>query len=44
MFPKSDELISITAFGKYILNPMNDYKALLLNDISLLIYRVELSI
>jgi hypothetical protein len=24
MFPKSDELISITAFGKYILNPMNE--------------------
>jgi hypothetical protein len=22
--PKSDELISITAFGKYILNPMNE--------------------
>jgi hypothetical protein len=24
MFPKSDELISVTAFGKYILNPMNE--------------------
>jgi TonB-dependent receptor len=24
MFPKSDELISFTAFGKYILNPMNE--------------------
>ena len=24
MYPKSDELISLTAFGKYILNPMNE--------------------
>jgi hypothetical protein len=24
MFPKSNELISVTAFGKYILNPMNE--------------------
>ncbi|TCN53915.1 TonB-dependent receptor [Flavobacterium circumlabens] len=24
MFPKSDELISVTAFGKYILNPINE--------------------
>ncbi len=24
MFPKSDELISFTAFGKYILNPINE--------------------
>jgi hypothetical protein len=24
MFPKSDELLSVTAFGKYILNPMNE--------------------
>lgn len=24
MFPKNDELISVTAFGKYILNPMNE--------------------
>jgi hypothetical protein len=24
MFPKSDELISVTAFGKYIVNPMNE--------------------
>ena len=24
MFPKNDELISFTAFGKYILNPMNE--------------------
>ncbi|WP_456313600.1 TonB-dependent receptor domain-containing protein [Pseudomonas shirazensis] len=24
MFPKSDEVISVTAFGKYILNPMNE--------------------
>jgi hypothetical protein len=24
MFPKSEELISVTAFGKYILNPMNE--------------------
>ena len=24
MFPESDELISVTAFGKYILNPMNE--------------------
>ncbi|MFH6945909.1 TonB-dependent receptor domain-containing protein [Flavobacterium sp. FlaQc-50] len=24
MFPKSDELISVTAFGKYIVNPINE--------------------
>lgn len=24
MFPKSEDLISVTAFGKYILNPMNE--------------------
>jgi hypothetical protein len=24
LFPKSEELISVTAFGKYILNPMNE--------------------
>jgi hypothetical protein len=24
MFPKSDELLSVTAFGKYILNPINE--------------------
>jgi outer membrane receptor for ferrienterochelin and colicin len=24
MFPKSDELLSVTAFGKYIVNPMNE--------------------
>jgi len=35
MFPKSDELISFTAFGKYILNPMNEVTiASSSNDIS----------
>ncbi|GGF18987.1 TonB-dependent receptor [Flavobacterium limi] len=35
MFPKSDELISLTAFGKYILNPMNEVTiASSSNDIS----------
>ncbi|CAM2821059.1 TonB-dependent receptor [Flavobacterium frigoris] len=35
MFPKSDELISVTAFGKYILNPMNEVTILSSsNDIS----------
>ena len=35
MFPKSEELISVTAFGKYILNPMNEVTiASSTNDIS----------
>jgi hypothetical protein len=34
MFPKSDELISVTAFGKYILNPMNEVISSSSNDIS----------
>jgi hypothetical protein len=34
MFPKSDELISVTAFGKYILNPMNEVTISSSNDIS----------
>lgn len=35
MFPKNEELISVTAFGKYILNPMNEVTiASSTNDIS----------
>lgn len=35
LFPKSDELISVTAFGKYIQNPMNEVTiASSTNDIS----------